>query len=270
MCAVVYRTDDISKSIRLELDGRVIASQRTTGTLHIEDDGPSLKLYVPKSRKDREICFFTQLPERLVGHWAISDRAAVKVIGDALTASSYALDGILIEHGIPEIPDLRPAEDVECAEEQGDFGIGATIHSPTTITARANESSTELRTSSTFSLAAEAFTAVILSRTITPEEQTTSESLRRLRISARPSANAAVDTVNRSGDSEYKMLLDRIIRAAKENELPPHEPLSSDTSDVTDSTATIADSEIVFGIRAQDIMAHDMKIGAAGELYVCR
>ena len=270
MCAVVYRTDDISKMVRLELDGRVIASQHTTGTLHIEDDGPSLKLYVPKSRKDREICFFTQLPERLVSHWAISDRSAVKVIGDTLTASTYALDGILLEHGIAEIPDLRPAEDIEYGEEQSDVGIGATSHSPKTITAKANESSAELGISSTSSLAAKASTAVILSRMTTPEEQTVSESLRRLRISVGPTATAAEDAVNRSGDSEYKMLLDRIIRAAKENELPPHEPSSSDTLDVTDSTAAITDSEIVFGVRAQDVMAHDMKIGAAGELYVCR
>lgn len=261
MGATVYQTDEITKMVSLELYGRVIAKQSTIGTLHIEEDDSGLKLYVPKGRKDQVICFFTQLPERLVSHWAISDRAAVKVIGDALTASTYALDGILLEHGISEIPGLRPAEDAEPGEERNDY-IGATSRSSETITARATNSSAKHKSPLALSWEATAPTgsADSQSRATTPEE---------FNFSAQPKTIEAGDIVNRSHASEYKALLDRIVHAAEDNVLPPYEIFANHTSDSTDPTAATADSDILFGVRSQDAIAHDMKIGAAGELYVC-
>lgn len=247
MHAIVYQTDNIVMTVGLELNGRVIEAQSTTGTLHIEDDDSSLKLYVPKDEKDREICFFTQLPERLVSHWAISDRAAVKIIGDALTASTYALDGILREYGITELPGLRPAEDAEIGEGGKDY-IGPTSR---TITAGVTNTSAKLSTPSTLSSAATAPAGLAFtqSRAIAPEE--------------------AEDVVNRSGASEYEALLDRVIRAVEQVDLPVHETFTSHTTDPTNSAGAAADPDILFGVRTQDAMAHDMKIGAAGELYVC-
>ena len=97
-----------------------------------------------------------------------------------------------------------------------------------------------------------------------------SESLRRLKLSAGPTGFAAENIVNRSDASEYKALLDRVIRAAGENQLPPHDIFASHTPDPTNSAAATANPDMLFGVRSQDTMAHDMKIGAVGELYVCR
>ena len=166
----------------------------------------------------------------------------------------------LLEHGITEIPDLRPARDAEPGEEGRKLYIGATSRSSETMTTRVNSSSARLVTPSTLSSAATASTgsAVTQSRAIIPEEQTMSESWRRLSLS-----------VNRSEDSELKLLLDRVVRAAEESQLPPHETFASHTPDPTNSAAATANL-VIFGVRLKDAMAHDMKIGAAGELYVCR
>ena len=67
---------------------------------------------------------------------------------------------------------------------------------------------------------------------------------------------------------EYRALLDRVIRAASRAPFPrPGVPSPETGSDLDDAT-TILLSDTVFGRRSDGKVSHDVKIGAAGELFV--
>ena len=271
--AMIYQSDEVTETVSLELDGCILARQTTRGNLHLETDDSTLRIYVSKDREDREVCYFTRLPERLATHWSIIDKAAVKVIGNALTAPNFAVNGILLENGIPEMPSLQQFMDAEPDDEgkgeSGHTGIGNQTSEPTY--ARAYSSSVGPMTSSVSSYlttnSAESISTH--SRATTPEMQNMSMSMGRQTLSPRPSiitAQQAISQVN-SNVEEYTKLLDSIINAGRSIDFPCKSALEASNTINSDTINT--DSGAFFGVRSQGVMAHDVKIGAAGELFVC-
>jgi hypothetical protein len=93
--------------------------------------------------------------------------------------------------------------------------------------------------------------------------------------SDRPDAPAETYT----GIDQYAALLDRIIKAGSEAKFPTHGAFNLDgiwnalpTDPDAHITASFAQPSLSspFGVRSQNQLSHDMKIGAAGELYVSR
>ena len=76
---------------------------------------------------------------------------------------------------------------------------------------------------------------------------------------------AGLIPVQAAFNDEYRNLLHGVIAAAASASLPSFAPTASAAAHTTDH---IILSDAVFGSRSADQMSHDMKIGAAGELYV--
>ena len=268
--AIVYQSDEVTRAVDLKLDGRVLATQTTSGNLHLESDNSSLRLYVPKDRKARVICYIAQIPERLVMHWAMADMAAVKVIGDVFKAPTDALDGLLLELGIPEVPDLQTFVDEESGGEGDETDTEDVSQISGSTYTRANSSSFARTTPSVSSFVAKtSTTAVTQSRASTPEVLSISTSLGRQIIGSAAPVNTIEEAVSQTNDyiTKYKALLDRVISAGEESNFPTNFAFLQ-ASNAVESDAPDPNSDTIFGVRSQDAIAHDMKIGAAGELYV--
>ena len=267
----VFQSNEVTSTVSIELDGRVLAKQTTSGTIHLEDDGDSgLKIYVPNNGTAREICYNKKLPERLVTHWCITDGAAVMVIGNVLNMSIGALSVILSEHGIPEMPDVQ--QFLDASFDQGEEGNYTTMETqaPWHTYGRSLSSSTRNLDSSYSSYAATdaASSMFTQSRAITPESRNTSVSARRQRSGSRTpvlAAQQALIEVNEYNISEYRNLLDWVINASRRARFPSKFDFQASNNSVSVST----NFDTVFGIRSQGTMAHDKRIGAAGELFVC-
>ncbi|KAL4901866.1 hypothetical protein BDW74DRAFT_181307 [Aspergillus multicolor] len=74
------------------------------GRLHLEEVGGTFRLYVPKDRKQRSICYSTELPEALVRCLRIDDKAACGMFATILCHPVDISDVILGEKGI-----IRPS-----------------------------------------------------------------------------------------------------------------------------------------------------------------
>ncbi|KAH6876838.1 hypothetical protein B0T10DRAFT_497374, partial [Thelonectria olida] len=101
----------------LPQEGPPINPYRLTNTSDV------LKVFVPRRKKDREACFYSKLPQHLFA-WMMSyprtplSTHGIKVVQAVLTASSYAVAGILGEAGIP--PVSIPCEEEEEEEAESD------------------------------------------------------------------------------------------------------------------------------------------------------
>ncbi|RDW74654.1 uncharacterized protein DSM5745_07316 [Aspergillus mulundensis] len=78
------------------------------GRLHFEEVGGAFRLYVPRDRKQRSICYATELPEALVRCLQIDDKAACGMFATVLRHPADTLDAILDEKGI-----IRPSAQLE-------------------------------------------------------------------------------------------------------------------------------------------------------------
>jgi hypothetical protein len=108
----------------LSQEGSPIIAQKDHGiALQIDDTSGVLKIFVPRRKKDREVCFYSKLPQHLFA-WMMSYPKAplpadgVRVVQAVLTASSYAVAAILEEAGIP--PVSIPCEEEEEEEEEAE------------------------------------------------------------------------------------------------------------------------------------------------------
>ena len=75
--------------------------------LHIGSDEEQLRLYVPKDKKKRKLCYLTQLPQKLAIHLGLADNSAVRIMGSIIAATSDLLDDLLLEEDIVCIRGLK-------------------------------------------------------------------------------------------------------------------------------------------------------------------
>jgi len=243
----VYLSDDISSTIELVFSGKAIAKQRTQGRLHFQDDGHHIRLYVPRDAKLRERSYLKDVPERIVSHFKIKDQGAAKVFGDALKCSLLILDDVLKDHGIVRVPGAEPVPQ----EDQPIMSVESA----------GNTRRTEFETRATSP------SSTIVGDTRTPASSNTgtlSVRERSARDSRAPSPGSVrsypteeivqerVDYTNEN----YRVLLDHVIKCVQNGR--DQFRLSSE--------GFVPDN--VFGVRSTNQLLHDMKIGAAGELYV--
>ena len=254
----------------LILDGQILATEHSTGILHVESDESSLKLYVPKDEKERMISYFAWIPERLAAHFSTNGADAVKVISDILKIDFDYLDDYLIELGIPELSGFRQIAEHDLVEANL-YSDGETPDQVETNARRLSRSLTPTApavSSYTASASSSFIAAPRSSRVTTPEARNISLATERRLFSPERSLRETVEIVAQLDDyiAHYIQLLDNVINSGEEGDLPTNFGF---TSSRRTNPATIAmDPDKVFGIRSQDVMAHDMRIGAAGELYV--
>ncbi|KAH6866261.1 hypothetical protein B0T10DRAFT_573711, partial [Thelonectria olida] len=122
-----FETDSIITLLQLPQGlGKPIIVEKTNGiALQIDDGQDSLKIFVPRRKRDREACFHSKLPQHLFEWMCYPTKRVpiegVKAVQAVLTASSCALSDILDESGISSVSIPRKeGEDSDEEEEESD------------------------------------------------------------------------------------------------------------------------------------------------------
>lgn len=73
--AKVYETDGVTSNLRILQDGISHVVKRKTTALHLDEDGTDLNIYVPANKDDQDYTFAKALPERLF-QWLMTPQAS--------------------------------------------------------------------------------------------------------------------------------------------------------------------------------------------------
>ncbi|KAJ3572163.1 hypothetical protein NPX13_g5141 [Xylaria arbuscula] len=110
----VYETDRITSELHLSQDGRDFKFIKDTSELHIrEDRGGVLEIYVPRDKDRQELCYLASLPPRLL-NWLMMEPAsyinppnsyigALDVVNSILNAPARSVGWILTNRGIVDV-----------------------------------------------------------------------------------------------------------------------------------------------------------------------
>jgi hypothetical protein len=294
--ANVYETDGIVGSLEHTLLGETVTVEVSKTKLHIEESPESLNIYVPKDAKDQEICYLRLLPTKLFNETMMAstesnstlavDASAVSIITAVFASSDEVIDLVLEEAGIVPVPYPDQYE-----EELPQSPPANVLHSPGIGHQRDLENETKSVGSETqlgistpqastpsVQSASSAFTTASTYRA-----QTSSQTLAVRPLSSstphRPNVEPLVQDNIRlpftpdSGSAEYRRLLDNVISAAKNKRGGFPSQGSFNLDELLNALPMEASTDeraydLPFGVRSKNQLAHDMKVGAAGELYV--
>ena len=111
----LYTSDGISEIVSIIQDNVPTSIPRDTAYFHIDEQDEQLKLYVPRSKNERQICLSRLLPVTLLRHLGIQNQTKAACLGSIITASGlYVVDAILEQDGIIEFSGItRPEDDSE-------------------------------------------------------------------------------------------------------------------------------------------------------------
>jgi hypothetical protein len=250
--------------------------------LHIEEDEKQLRFYVPKDRKDRELCFLNTLPSRLVSHLGINDRAAVKAFGDVFKANAYVLDDLLTELGLMRLPWTDPVSHrIPGDESPEDARVSASHDTLSTYLEQPRQSRASTPGSDPYIPRYASSSNALGSRTSTPfwyennvstpisQSSTLVPTTPRSGLTPVPTAAGAGISSDGINNTKYKALLDYVIASVSGGECRICETMITELTPSKDQNATpVALSDTPFGVRSENQIRHDIKLGAAGELYV--
>lgn len=266
----VYTSEAIVETTSLKLNGIVLATQDSPGTFHLQEDENLLRLYVPHDARLQELCYLTQIPPRLALLFSAADPAAEKVLGDVFKASPVVLDDVLLDEGIIQIPGVNPlpvavdsrprsvseADVQNCCDAKLRDNLNATSGNESTVIGSQDP--------------------VYETRAFASRENTPSRGTLRLPplVGSDVAASQAFlyprDTLSEmteiSRNREYCKLFNQIIQAAGRIELPDSQTTRRASADgLVGSNISL---QSCFGNRADNPLEHDIRVGAAGELFV--
>lgn len=279
-------SDTIVKTVTIALAGlEPVTIEGEKAKLHMEETNNHLKLYVPQEKRQRELCFFKVLPDKLAAYLGIRKQEAVKVLGNVLNGSASIVNDLLEEHGIVPLPwtetiqrSTSRHEHSESDEEAvGEARPGRTSRQPSSsggstperrrnTSQRTSNARPRLGSRSNSSYGEETESSYGRSP-FTPATSGFTSSLNTPRSSLTPtrvSVQLQAAPMQTLPNVEYVALLGYIIAAAAAAALQ--------TLGLPPLAEHFEPSELIdtaFGIRSENPIAHDIKVGAAGELYVC-
>jgi hypothetical protein len=239
----VYSSDSISNVLSIALD-ETIAIPGEAAYFHIAQDGNQLTLYVPKRKRDQQVCLARQLPIKLLEHLGVQHAKQAAALASIITASSlYVVDTLLQQDGIIEVPGIDRPE-VEADDD--------TLTSASPLPNPATPSPTRTPYS-------ERSTSHLSERHRFPENLNPSDD---------PFLTPATSVSSTSPSypvrsDRYRELLDIVIQQAESTPSLPREGASILASDASDST-------IDHYLATQSSIPGEeyFLIGAAGELFV--
>lgn len=300
----IFKSDGISKSLTLTQGRQSVSVESTKANFHLEHVDDRLHLYVPRNRCDREVCYIRQLPRNLLGFIKVQDPNAESIIS-GITRSSVldVVDEVLKDAGIIEVPGVnRPNdanddqdsargenEDVETVEVEASRLANLARVQPSTVINNISVvgSVADEGTPSPHSqYARRSISSSSSSGMFTPPPSsvgTEPQGPPSIPFANRPhnqrSQSPQPTTSATSSFSQYAALLDRIINAASKVMFPTRGAF--DFSVLRDALSSSLGFQfpletenesrlgyLPFGVRSMNQIAHDMKIGAAGELFV--
>ena len=101
--ANVYESDEISTTMTISRHRSSYIVRGVRSNVHIDSDEEQLRLYVPKDKKERKLCYLNQLPQKLAIHLGLADSSAIRIMGSIMSASSDLLDDLLMEEDIVRV-----------------------------------------------------------------------------------------------------------------------------------------------------------------------
>ena len=230
---------------------------------------PKLRLFVPASRKEIQACYRSQLPGEFTRILGISDGRALLPISQLLDLGQMTCSesDLLQEHDIPQISWISPP--ASFTKVRSPSPSLEPSNAPRTLSEPPNTPSSVFDSSSTPSGASRSFTPfsdqVTLPGTFSAGQGHV----------YRPSIQ--VTQAPRPDHTEhYHRLLNSIIRKVSRIHGGSTDGARDqwdlngllDALPETVSIPRLFDKDETFGIRSEDQLTHDKRIGAAGELYV--
>ena len=256
----VFTSEQIVKTTCLYLNGDVLATQSSRGTFHLHEDRNLLRLYVPSGRRCRELCYITQVPKRLALLFSATGAIAEKTLGDVLRASVAILDDVLSSQGIVKVSGVKPTSEVATPllhpESPTSISNEEASDSSEDTTARVEESTAAEDTDLGF----ERDTATIRGSNMHAGGSIFGTRFR-VESTDRPPVPVAPPRSH-----EYAALLDQVIKAAGRIKFPRLR--ATTRASFEDLVSPSLSPEHIFGSRAENPLDHDIKVGAAGELFV--
>ncbi|KAE9369740.1 hypothetical protein N431DRAFT_493510 [Stipitochalara longipes BDJ] len=292
--AEVYETDSMLRNLVYTQHNDTVTVEINRSKLHISEKLGTLKIYVPKDRKGQELCFLQMLPTKLFNEVIMgkkisnssvaSDSEAVRIIAALLTSSDDVVCDLLDDAGIVPVP--YPDDfDIE-AHDQVSTPIKPTVQDegrslihresrpfspPGEIRRQGSEESIFSQGSRLLSpTPPPSYKSSYLAATPTHRRPSLSS------ISSQPSTPRSSEPAPfsaNSGQTEYLRLLNNVISAAKRKRGRFPSRGAFNLGDLFDALPNDSDAEPItynlpFGVRSENQLAHDMRVGAAGELYV--
>lgn len=259
----------------LSQNGLSITAETDTGLVYIDHSSNRLRIYVPRDLRQRQRCYSTQLPKALVSFLEIEDRTATEVFRLPCLLQGDIIESVLDDNGISrasyaeaENPD-SPTETTKGSNLDGEI-----------LTAPHTQSDDESRSLEEFrqgSMAGQGTASNSMLSTVQHADYEPEPSISRIthrQVASIPAVSVSRDFSEPSADtapvptlqdSQYARLLGHVIRLAREAAFPQTLDIPSTATRVNrDFTQGLASS-----IRSESQLTHDIKIGAAGELYVC-
>ncbi len=261
----VFKADEISTqyTIRYQNGETVGPVSQNTGHVHIEEQEGGWRIFVPRDRDAREICYKTELPPALASLFKISPLAREN-LGHVLNSRLSVIDELLENGGVGMVPGLdaperNDGENVDADRE--DYAEEEGLPSGRSVQTGAGEIDLVLRPSERV--------APIPVRLGTPSSSISEQESGRVSPSENSDPFRGVtpeipEEHEFVAGNAYLELLDNVIRIARRAVLPRSDAL---VPGIGGFHPGYVHNE-AFGVRTQGQMNHDFKIGAAGELFV--
>lgn len=288
-------TEKITAELRLNQDGESLTVEKETATLHIDESSSVLKFYVPRNQRSQDVCFNSKLPTRLC-EWmmtapmtGIRDHVPVEAIGavqSVLNVGNSALSEILDERGILQIDiaddlgseyeefdetegeeDIQEPEEYQVNRTSGVSGIPVALthmaQPVTQIQGRSGSDSTspvEHTPPSSVSLRDDSPSVI--------DEDGIFLTAQSRNASSEPRLYRTV--IAEEAVSSYTALLRKTVDIARLAEFPSHGVFDMSALRFALTEGDFEDAAMVgnYRLHSNSQLERDMKIGAAGELYV--
>lgn len=273
-------SESISKTITLSLPGTVVVADGARSKLHIESDDRQFRLFVPRQIQEQQHCYVKQLPDMLLSQLGIVNLTAARVFGTILNFHPNVLDGVLNDHGIISLPWTDPItylapseesfEDIAKDTNQATSRLASEPSNlPAFSTTDAESSPAQLTPFSTPS--ARSRTGSSAERGFYSPTRSSADYLstpRTIMTSIPTIGRMEATPDDRFSRSAYTAMLDYVIIAAQGARFPLSVTTIADAILNQQNSTPIVPFNTAFGKRSDNQVAHDVRMGATGELYV--
>ena len=276
--ATIRLSDNIATKIALKINDELLAEKwlRSGGDFHLQQDEGSMNIYLPKDPKACALCKCQKFPNQLAANMGVKDPKGQRVIGHVLREDPILLDDLLAQEGVISLDNVTRIEPARLDRQsstaptvpsrpQTPVSSGHSRVGTPSSGAQSSSGASSRQFGSSFSPAPSAF-STLLTPFSTPSYQPSQRSR------SVPFGNSywTPPEVPHSQPSQepYRRLIDKVIQAAEQTRcVDQHEYWTVDNaSQLFGNDDMIGDD--VFGIRSQNQVAHDIKVGAVGELFV--
>ena len=250
---MVYVSDGIRRSLQITQGRRSVEGASSRANFHLEEAEGALRLYLPKDEIERDVCFESDLPRRLCKFLSISDSGAPGVIGGVFRKDNpIVIDKILEHAGVGQVDCDFAALDEELGASEAGSDIETLV-----------EATSNIRLS-TLSSGPRPYIPSDWARR--RERQPGSENVGDVRNKIMPSTSYQERQIE-AQETAYKRILEHVVNVARQR---VHSGIFESTGvSVRGPVATTAlPQEILREAFATRTQERDIKVGAAGELYM--